>query len=155
MQVGVMITNGAPHPRAKWAEATASQIVDIADSVAGERRGAAIKLQAAIIDILEGHHGQIKDGERASLKKHGADCLSFPNDPDYHLSVAEAVAEIIEVTKVTQWEEDFAQPVMAEQLSILLNQHFRSSIDIERSWHCDRNPADPKVQAYLSEGEQK
>ena len=57
MTIGFLITNGGPHSVEKWAEATASHIVEVADHVSGEKRGAAIKLQAAIIDVLEKHHG--------------------------------------------------------------------------------------------------
>jgi hypothetical protein len=144
----VLITNGGPHSAAKWAEATASHIVDIADHVSGERRGAAIKLQAAIIDILEGHHVCIQDGERAAIKEHKHDRLNHDVDPEHHVTVEHVVNDIIAAAKGTEWESDFANPDMAGHLTVLLNQHFSTSINIERSWHADRNPDAPESKAF-------
>ncbi len=128
---GVMITDGGPHPADKWAEATASMIVDIADHVAGEKRGAAIKLQAAVIDVLEKHHTTVQAVERANP---GVGAL----DPNKYVSINSVVTEIIGVSIGTPWEADFANPEFAVQLSNLLASHLATSMHIERLWHQDR-----------------
>ena len=60
MKSNIMITDGGPHSVEKWAEATASQVIDIAEDAAGERRAQAVKLEAAIIDILSKGTAQYK-----------------------------------------------------------------------------------------------
>ena len=156
----ILVTDGGPHSAEKWAEATSSHIVDIAQHVAGEKRAAAVKLQAAIIDILEGHHTTVQNGERAKLAGvTGHDRLQAELDPEHHLSLEQVVAEIIAAANGTPWEADFNYagqeahfgeegehypriPSMAENLTALLSNHFASSMHIERSWHADRNPAE-------------
>lgn len=161
----VLITDGGPHPAEKWAEATASHIVDIAEHVGGARRGAAVKLQAAVIDILEGHHHTIQNGERGKIKEHKLDRLTHDIDPEHHLSVDEVVAEIVAAAAGTPWEADFNYPgqvesvdpdgthhpainSMAQNLKELLTQHFATSIHVERSWHADRNPGTEQATAF-------
>ncbi len=148
MTIGILVTNNGPHPPEKWAEATASHIVDIADHVAGERRGAAIKLQAAIIDVLETHHATVQTGERAKIDEHGADRLAHPLDPGEHLSLDGAVKEIVAAAKGTPWEADFAASAMTDHLRTLLGSHFCTSMHIERSWHADRNPDTEQARAF-------
>lgn len=141
----VLITNGGPHTADAWAEATASHIVGIATHVSGTRRGAAIKLQAAIIDILTEHHSVIIDGERDKIKEHGDARLIHANDPEHHLTLDEATAEIVACGAGTPWETDFSQPEFKAQLTDLLSRHFKTSIHVERSWHADRNPTAPEA----------
>jgi hypothetical protein len=145
---GVMITDGGPHPVEKWAEATASCIVDIADHVAGTRRGAAIKLQAAIVDALEKHHTTVQDGERALLVEEGHIRLGDTIDANDHLDIDDTADEIIACAAGTPWEGDFAKPEFKTGLTQLLTQHFHTSMHIERSWHADRNPTAPEAIAF-------
>ena len=140
MTVGTMITNGGPHTAEDWAAATASHIVDIADTVSGERRGAAIKLQAAIIDILEGHHTTVQDGERCLIVEHGHARLSHELDSEHHLILDDVVIDICHATVGTPWEADFKKPEMVESLKVLLTSHLATNMQIERQWHTDRNP---------------
>jgi len=143
-----MITNGGPHKSAFWAEKTAELIVEIADHVAGEKRGAAVKLQAAIIDILEGHHRTVKHGERASIAQTGHDRLGHNLDCSDHVAVDDVVTEIINAAANTAWADDFAKDETREHLRNLLESHFHTSMLIERSWHADRNPNAPQAQAF-------
>lgn len=140
MSTRILVTNGGPHSADKWAEATASHIVDIADHIAGERRGAAIKLQAAIIDILTTHHTTVQSGERDKILADGHPRLQADLDPGQHLSIDDVVAEIIGAAQGTQWESDFNAPETPAHIKALLTQHFATSMHIERSWHADRNP---------------
>src|ERR1019366_6519972 len=110
MEIGIMVTNGGPHPADKWAEVTASHIVTVADSLSGERRGAAIKLQSAVYDMLLGHHTTVQNGERAKIKEFGVARLQHDMTPDDHVNIDDVVAEIIAATVGTPWEEQFKYP---------------------------------------------
>jgi hypothetical protein len=138
----VLITDGGPHSAEKWAEATASHIVSIAEHVAGEKRAQAVKLEAAVIDILEGHHTTVQAGERGKIAEVGHDRIAHDLDPEHHLVLDDVIADIVAAAKGTPWEADFAKPEMAENLRVLLVSHFSTSMHIERSLHADRNPAE-------------
>ena len=144
MSTGILVTNGGPHSADKWAEATASHIVDIADHIAGEKRGAAIKLQAAIIDLLTAHHTAVQVGERNSLQTVGHSRLQAPIEPADHLAIDQTVAEIVAAAQGTPWQVEFNTPEINDHLRALLKQHFSTSMHIERSWHADRNPTAPE-----------
>ena len=148
MPIGILITDGGPHPADKWAECTASHIVSIADHVAGERRGSALKLQAAVIDILERRHTTVQTGERGKSGEHGHARLGHDLDPEHHVVLDEVVAEIVAAAQGTPWAAEFAQPATADALRQLIGQHFSTSIHIERSWHADRNPEIPEAAAF-------
>lgn len=148
MKTGVLITNGGPHSAESWADATVSHIIEIADSASGEYRGAAIKLQAAIFDVLLRHHSVIQSGEQQKLEQHGADRLSHDLDPEHHVSVDDVIAEIIKAASGTRWENAFATDQMRSQLQVLLSNHFRTSMHIERSWYADKNQDHVKAQAF-------
>lgn len=148
MEVGIMLTNGGPHPAEKWAETTASHIVTIADSLAGERRGAAIKLQAAVIDILEKHHTTVQKGERDKITEHGVARLQHDMTPEDHVKLDDVVADIVAATKGTPWEEDFKKPETQTGIRNVLADHFMHNAFIERSWHSDRNMHTPEGQAF-------
>ncbi len=153
--IGVLITNGGPHSADQWAEATASHIVSIADHVAGETRTAAIKMQAAIIDILAEAHNHCQCGERDMLARHGTERLHRDLNPNGHLrftgagDIDETIDKIVAVSVGTQWETDFADPSMRNHLRMVLEQHLKSNMDIERSWHADRNIDDPHAREFL------
>jgi hypothetical protein len=148
MEVGIMITNGGPHSAEKWAETTSSHIVTIADGLSGERRGAAIKLQAAVYDVLVGHHTTVQNGERSKITEFGLDRLQHDMTPDDHVKIDDVLADIIAAAKGTPWEADFKKPEFAERLRPILVDHLMSNAFIERSWHTDRNINTPQAQAF-------
>ncbi len=148
MTVKVLATDHGPHPADKWAEATASMLVEIADHLSGERRAAAVKLQAAVIDILEGHHRTAQDGERAKLAEHGLDRLAHPLDPEDHLSLDEVVADIVAAAKGSPWEADFSKPEAVAHIRALVGEHLARNAWIERSWHADRNAQTDEAKAF-------
>lgn len=161
---GVLITDGGPHSPSKWAEATASHIVSIANHVSGTTRGAAIKLQAAIIDILEGHHTSVQHGERQKIADVGHNRINHVYDVAEHVNIPEIINEIVAAAVGTPWEADFKYPgqladplqnilyiaSFAENLDVLLHAHFRTSMHIERSWHADRHPETKQAKAFRS-----
>ena len=147
MRVGILVTDNGPHSAAQWAEATAGSIVDIADHVSGVKRGAAIKLQAAIIDILEKYHEAVQAGERMFIVNDASHCTS-PLSVSNHTDLDTAVTEVIVAAAGTPWESDFATAEMKSGLRTLLDSHFSTAMDIERQYHADRNPSCPHGQAY-------
>lgn len=148
MQRSILITNGGPHPAEKWAEATASHIVQVAEHVAGERRAAAVKLEAAVIDVLERHHKTVQDGERGKLKSVGHDRLMQSFNCEEHVMLDHVVVEIVAAAKGTPWEADFAKPEAQEGVRSVLRSHFHTSMHIERSWHVDRNTTAPQAVVF-------
>jgi hypothetical protein len=137
---GVLITNNGKHSAADWAEATASHIVAIAEHVAGQRRSHAVKLQAAVIEVLESYHGLVQQAEQKRLNDVGMDRLGHPIDVAEHLSVDQAVSRIVTAGKGTPWEGDFLTPAFAEHTKSVLTAHFNTSIFVERSWRATLDP---------------
>lgn len=135
-----IITIGGPHSAADWGAKTAEQIVDIAEHLSGARLAQAIKLQAAIIDILTAHHTTIMTGEIGKLGALGWCRMDAALDPYHHLDLAAAVQEVLAVTVGTPWEEIFKHEDSINQLMFLLRKDFASVMDIERGWHRSRNP---------------
>lgn len=146
MNTSILITDGGPHSPEVWAECTASHILQIGEHVAGERLAGARKLESAIIDILEGHHTTVQEGERAQLKANNApvDNTVTPFSPEEHICIADIIQQICDAAKGTEWESHFADPVVQAYIDEVLRQHFATNIDIERQWHLDRLVAEAK-----------
>jgi hypothetical protein len=136
---GILITNGGPHSGAAWAEATATHILAIADDIAPEKRGVGIKLMGAIVDILEKHHDEVQAGERLFIANDSSRLVA-DGSPSDHTDLDAAVAAIIAAGQATQWAPDFSDPAMPDRIRATLISHFQTSMQIERSWHADRNP---------------
>ncbi len=163
MQVGVMITNGGPHPADKWAVTTAGQILMAVFSQAAAETVGARKLELALLDILLDHHENVQTHERGKLDEHGLDRLAQPVDPHPHCPavVAAIVAEAKKIGKVQVPDPDkpgelktidlgdhFEKPEVQKVLAGLIGAHFATAMDIERSWHADRNAHHPEAKAY-------
>lgn len=132
---GIMVTNGGPHPPEKWAEQTASQIIDIAESAPGGLLAEARTFRAKIVDILTGHHFSVQVVERGHLGLHGMARHAHPIDPSPH--VDDPVAEIVEAAADTSFESHFARPEVQDYIRQTIGNHFATVIDVERKWHLD------------------
>ena len=141
MITSILKTDGGPHPASKWAEATAGHIVQIGEHVAGAELVRARRFELTVMDIVEAHHATVQDGERGKIVSDGHDRILAALDPSDHLSIDDAVGEIVAASVGTTFETHFAQPFVRAYLVDLLTQHFRTSMHVERSWHADRNPA--------------
>lgn len=171
--VGIMATDGGPHPPEKWARVTASQIIDIAASAPEALLREARAFEEKVVGILEGHHGLVQVHERTSLETQGTERLADPINTEGH--VPDAVDDIIAAAKGTSFEAHFnlpqrqepqldnegnqvrdvdgnpmivTVPSTREYLEQLLHQHFHHSMHIERSWHADANPDHPHSIAF-------
>ena len=144
---GVLITNGGAHPADKWAAATASHIVSVADNVGGGQKAAAVKLEAAIIDILEKHHNLAQKGERFAIQADASRVAETLSAQD-HTDLMTAADEIITEIKATPWAavadtEEFKLGVVA-----VLRSHIQTNMQIERQIYADSNPNCPHAKAF-------
>jgi hypothetical protein len=146
MQIGILATDGGPHPPEKWAQATVAQIMEIASSAPEALYREATDLERKLIELLAGHHASAQDLERGALSTSGADHLAAPVDTAPHLS--SAVADIVELAKGTSFEGHFSTPETQAYLAEVLHSHFHNVKMIERSWHADANPDHPLAKAF-------
>lgn len=163
MQVGILITNGGPHTADKWALTTTSQIMQAVFSASAAETAAARKFENALLDILSPHHDKVQKHERGKIEEHGMDRLSHAIDPRPHCDavVAEIAAAAAKADPVVVPDPDrpgemktidlgahFAKADVQAALAGLIGAHFASSMDIERSWHADKNAHHPEAKAY-------
>jgi hypothetical protein len=150
MRVGIMITNGGPHPADKWAEQTAERIVDIIQVEATSPvYDAALAAKAAFKDAiaagLELHHDDAQTHERGQLDL-GGERLNHDLDPTAHLDAA--VQAVLDAAKGTMFELHFAKPQVRDFVRSTVGSHLATVMHIERSWHADKNPDCPHCQAW-------
>lgn len=150
MITSFLITDGGPHSSEKWAEATASHIIQIGEHIAGDELARARRFELTLIDILEGHHCTVQDGERGAIDEHGHDRLLHHCDCSHHVDVEGVLNEIVEAAASTSFATHFARPEVRVYLRDMLGTHFNSSIHVERCWHADRNPVAPQSQQYMA-----
>lgn len=146
MQVGVLKTDGGPHSAEDWARVTASQIIDIAASAPTALIHEAREFETKLIALLTGFHDRVQKSERGALEKHGAARLATEISTDDHH--ADAVREVIDLAEGTSFENHFAKPAIRVYLARVLNDHFHTSMQIERSWHADRHPDNEHSKAF-------
>lgn len=146
MIVGVLATDGGPHPPETWAAVTASQVIDIASSASGALLAEARDFRARVEEILVGHHRLAQEHERGGLATEGAERLGTDIDTSGH--VPDAVDDIIAAAKGTSFAAHFAQPPVRAYLERLVHEHFHHSMHIERQWHADSNPEHPHAAAF-------
>jgi hypothetical protein len=164
MQVGVMATDGGPHPPEKWAAITAAQIINIAADAgrqATAQNGMPVTLDEAqafeqrVLKILTGHHDMVMQSERDSLKVAGPAGLAAPmTHGDY---VDDAVDDIVMLSQATdddgkqRWPamaQHFSNAAVVDYLKRLLLEHFHSNMMVERSWHADAHRDHEHAKAF-------
>jgi hypothetical protein len=136
MQLGVLATDGGPHPPEKWAEATADQIIDIGSTAPQALLSEARTLRAKLVAILTPHHDRVQQHERGALAAKGDAHLETPLDPSPHID--DPVAEIVAAAKGTSFAAHFQRPEVQQYLRDLIGHHFASAMHIERQWHPHR-----------------
>lgn len=144
--VGILITNGGPHPASKLAEATVDQLIVFGPNPSEEEVRAGMELRAQFQSILEGHHASMQIKERAELKR----------KRDYILTKAVPAEDFVEQLKdellaaaaETRFADHFSKPEVQEYIKNVVRQLFHISMDIERSWHADRNPDMAEAREY-------
>lgn len=134
MQAILMITNGGAHAPDYWARVTASQIIKIGGQAPAATLRDAEKLEQKIIEILTPHHAKVQEHEKNAIASDGPACQA-------HLHVDDPVDEIIEAAQGSTFADHFNRPEVRDYLARVVHEHFRTSMDIERSWHADRQAA--------------
>lgn len=150
MQVGILKTDGGPHPPDKWARATARALVNhliqidenAVSKEAVEVRAAKDELEGRIRSILIMHHTDVQVQERGKIDVEGVARLSRPllrsvearnASVDEHVALDEIVNAIVDAAKVhPKLFAHFDQPNVRAVLVERLRMDFASSIDIER-----------------------
>lgn len=147
MQYGVMITNGGAHPPEKWAIATAEQICPVSDELQGSRLIEAKRVQLAVMEAILPHHKAHQDNERHQLKTAGDAVLDGDHNPMPRAE--EALQAVIACLAGSPWEDKTKDKAWQGVVGGVLATHFATSADIERQWHCHRNPSD-KTRAFMT-----
>lgn len=164
MRVGVMTTDGGPHPADKWAAETAGEImsyVKVDDSSdtpeAAAVRRAKPRLELDIAEVLEQYHDENIEAERDALADEGNERLLKPYAVDEEV-VRKAALSVVKVAE--KYGEPFAssfasQPAIAI-IASAIRVHFRTAHDVERGWHADRawraGDIDEHVKRFKSQG---
>jgi len=144
--VGIMKTDGGPHPADKWAQATASQIIDIGSESPAVLLKEARDFEAKIVSIMTAFHTTAQANEQAQLAanaSHSATPLTVDTD-----AVQAAVSQIVAASVGTTFAAHFSLPATQTYLTNLIGTHFATVQHIERLWDADRNPTNPAGQAY-------
>lgn len=146
MQVGVMVTNGGPHPPEKWAVTTAEQIFPISQDMEGSRFVQAKEVQLAIVKALLPHHGGVMSREQGKLAE-SHDRLDEAYDPEHRVDAA--LAEVIACVKGSPWEAKTEDPAWRHEVGNVICSHFATVMDVERQWHAHKNKS-AKGDAFLA-----
>lgn len=147
MQPKIMITNNGEHPVDKWAEVTATTIVDLIEIREGsDSRQAAIarrvKLELApkLFDVFMKHHQAAMDAEKAHLT---ADADTRMEHCKMHGFVATddldaTMDEVNAIMADTPFKAHFAQEGVRTILRNIVGQHTTDVAHHEHRYHADR-----------------
>lgn len=141
MQVGIMITNGGPHPPEMWASQSADRIVDLIEVEPTFPKYAEALQQKNVLrdmirDTMLEHHQAVQNGARKRLAASGE------TDPSHVESVlSEAVGIVQRASQGTMFEAHFQQPEVMKVVEDTLRNHLNTVVHIEHSWHRDRQGA--------------
>lgn len=155
MQVGVLTTDGGPHPAEKWARMTAwmlsNHLIDVDEKSSSPRaiamREARDELNVRLYKVLKAHHVKVQAGERDKLKADGSARLAKPlaqtektRDAAVaeHVDVDAVVDAVVAESKVhpdvfAHYSKDETKDAIRQQLL----RDFTSVMDVERGWHAD------------------
>ena len=137
-----MITNGGPHPPEKWADMTLRPIADLIVIEPTAPVQAAVdksEFEAALFRLLVDLHQQMQRHERDMLREHGDARLSAPFD-DAHDRAGYTASRISELAqRLPRFAAHFDKPEVRAAVYAIAGQHFSDSMQIERSWHADKN----------------
>lgn len=155
MQVGILTTDGGPHPADKWARMTAymlaNNLIEVdeksATKEASEVREARDDLQQKLYKVLKAPHDKVQTGERAKIAEHGTARLAHPLN-EHEQAASEAVAEHVDVdalVEVIAAEANVHPKIFAhfskEDTKIAVRSRlvrdFSTVMHIERSYHAD------------------
>ena len=152
MFVGILKTDGGPHSPEKWAYVSAAHMLDIFRVEANSPREVELEMakdemRAKITRIMIAHHTNAQTGELDQLAEHGSARLAHDLDHAHHVDSDEVTAEILAAFNGSPLQA-FLGAHQVAAFKERIETDVRSIMDIERSWHADNAPADPRAQAY-------
>src|SRR6476661_7108324 len=113
--IGILKTDGGPHPADMWAEASANEIANIVlideqstSKEAKMARKAKPRFALDMADALEELHAEVQEHERNLLATEGSDRLFDEHDHDHILD--KAVEEVLKIALKTPFSEEFKRP---------------------------------------------
>lgn len=156
-RVGVMVTDGGPHPADRWAAETAAEImsyVKVAESVdtpeARKVRRSRPRLELDIADVLEDHHDANIEHERGQIADHGDERLHHDCTPHAD-HVSEAVQGVINMAKrhgepfTSAFDSENGRAIVEKAIKV----HMATAMHIERGWHADRQMATGQASEHV------
>ena len=144
--VGVMITNGGPHPASKLAAATVQQLIEISPGASPKDQVFGAELKARFQVLLESRFKAAQKDEQNHLKDDPKRLLEKMSPDDAF--VREIVAEMLTLTSGTEYMEHFLQPNVQEYMRNVIRQMFKISNEVERGWFADRNPETAEAREF-------
>lgn len=145
---GVLISSDGSHSADQWAVVVAEHIFPVNPAVEGDRLLAARRVQNAIVEALVPKFQAEIDREKNNLASDGHARLSA--DYDSAGTTEDAYTAVCECLKGTPWEAKPEDPEWARIMRGELQVQFNTVQNIERQWHCHRNPA-PEADAFLAQ----
>lgn len=151
--VGVLKTDGGPHPADMWAEASANEIANIVvvedqsiTDAAKKARKAKPRFALDLADVLEDWHQKVQDKEKAELKAKGVARLG--EDHGIEDMVEGAVKDVLACADKTMFAAQFKASQVVAHVKAIVSADMNTVAHIEQSWFADNNLHDPKAKAF-------
>ncbi len=151
--IGILKTDGGPHPLEKWAEATANEIANLvvvdesstSDAAKAARR-AKPRFALDLRDAFEELYGKIRDRTASDLKGDSSKILGLP---DYKKLASSLVSATLGAASKTQFADHFKRPEVVAHLTKVIEEDVHGIIHERRSWYADVNSANPHVKEWV------
>lgn len=134
-----IITDGGTHSPEKWAELTASELVDSAKE--SDPNAPIRKIENGVIDILSEYYTHVREAEVAGLDTDGDGILESPIDGFEH-DPEEIVTKVVALMAGTPFETHSKRQDFQDRIRLVVTRHTVLVKDVERSHWADHNPSD-------------
>lgn len=141
--VSVLITDGGPHPPAKWAQVTAEHLIRTDSPLAQQHIAQTLRLRADVMDILVRHHEAAQQHERRMLQHD----RHFDMPHDSCTDFLGLLREIQAAASGTVWQAHLARDDVIQAIHGVVHEHTTGLRHVERLWHAEGNPSEA-AQAY-------
>lgn len=145
---GILVSSNGGHSADQWAVVVGEHIFPVSPAVEGDRLMAARRVQNAIVEALAPHFQAEITREQANLASSGSARLEAGYDSEGATDAA--YASVCVCLAGTPWEAKPEDPEWARIMKGELACQFNTVQNIERQWHCHRNPA-PEGDAFLAQ----
>lgn len=146
MRGTILVTEGGPHPPEDWANATADQIVSIAEGAPGTLAAEGRQFRDELVRILGRYFARVQRHERDQLKEHSHARLM--QDPGLSEHVKDPVGAVVATASDYSFGEYFQKPETQDYVRRVLEKDMGSAVLIERSWHADAHHNTKEAKAF-------